>query len=213
MIEEFAREYFKLLSHDYKGINLTRILDWHDFYQKQIMDAIVPSQQSHLFAKTISDNEVVVDVGFGGGVPILPLAYVFPNVQFVGLEARRKKVDVVSDIAHRLGLANVKLCHYRLEDVVIDRRCTLTFKAVGEIGKMCSLLRYTEKIWVYFYKGPRFDLKEDLNTLRGNWTIVERTKYSIEGTTGRELIGISPKKVPRGTSKKDKNVVKLSEII
>ncbi|MFO0484720.1 MAG: RsmG family class I SAM-dependent methyltransferase, partial [Sphingobacteriia bacterium] len=47
----------------------------------------------------------VLDIGCGGGLPGLPLALLFPQVQFTLLDSIGKKIDAVRDMAQQLGLA------------------------------------------------------------------------------------------------------------
>ena len=58
----------------------------------------------------------VVDFGTGGGLPGIPLAIAFPDVQFVLLDSTRKKVEAVADMARTLGLTNVATHWGRAED-------------------------------------------------------------------------------------------------
>ena len=57
----------------------------------------------------------VVDIGTGGGFPMLPLAIFWPEVQFVGADATAKKLKVIEAIAAEIGLANLTTVHTRVE--------------------------------------------------------------------------------------------------
>lgn len=57
----------------------------------------------------------VVDWGTGGGLPLIPLAVLFPEVHFVGVDAVDKKVRAVRTMARRLGLENCTARHVRAE--------------------------------------------------------------------------------------------------
>ncbi|ATH09445.1 hypothetical protein BIY24_16300 [Halobacteriovorax marinus] len=213
-MKEFAKKYHDLLTGEYGGINLTRITTFEEFYQKQIVDSIIPLEVSKVFKKTLENNKVVVDVGFGGGFPILPLAYLYPDKKFIGFEARGKKAKVVQEIADKLGLKNVKCYHQRIETVNIDIPIMMTFKAVGTIEKFVPMIKYREDMTVFFYKGPSFYELEELEPTEKKWKVVEELFYDLEGTDGRTLIGLKNKTVPRGTLKKEiKNLVNLSQLI
>jgi 16S rRNA (guanine527-N7)-methyltransferase len=213
-MKEFAIKYHELLTGEYKGINLTRITSFDDFYQKQIVDSVLPLTESKVFKESIETNKAVVDVGFGGGFPILPLAHLYPDKKFVGFEARAKKAKVVQEIAQKLGLKNVKCYHHRIETVNIDVPCVITFKAVGTIEEFLPKIKYRELVSVFFYKGPSFYELEELESVVKKWKIIEEMFYDLEGTDGRTLIGLQNKTVPRGTLKKEiKDLVNLSQLI
>ena len=69
---DFSLKYLQILKTDLAGLNLTNILDDEEFYHKQILDSINPYLQSASFQAEVKEKGVVVDVGFGGGFPILP---------------------------------------------------------------------------------------------------------------------------------------------
>ena len=77
----------------------------------------MPETESKVFKNCLEKTKLMVDVGFGGGFPILPLAFNNPDKKFIGFEARAKKAQVVQKIAAALGLTNAKLMHQRLETV------------------------------------------------------------------------------------------------
>lgn len=74
----------------------------------------------------------VLDFGTGGGFPGIPLAIVFPEVQFHLIDSIGKKIRVVQDITERLGLKNVTTDQVRGEQLtarytyVVSRAVTST---------------------------------------------------------------------------------------
>lgn len=210
---DFSIRYLHVLKTKLAGLNLTNILDPDEFYHKQILDSINPYLQSELFKSHVQKRGVVVDVGFGGGFPILPLAKLLPEIKFVGVESKRKKVDAVRLIAEELGLKNVTLVHSRLEDFLFDVPATITFKAVGTAKDYLPVInRTTSDISVFLYKGPNFMELEgkDLPFLAKEWKLLENQEISVPGTQQRFLVSFQAQNVPRGTSK---TLVKLSELL
>lgn len=210
---DFSIRYLNILKTDLAGLNLTNILEQDEFYHKQILDSILPYQESKLFQQSIKETGVVVDVGFGGGFPILPLAKLLPEVKFIGVESKRKKVDAVTLIAKKLGLDNVKLVHSRLEDFLFDKPATITFKAVGTVKDyLPAIQRTSDKYKVFFYKGPNFEELEgkDVFKLKNYWSLLDNQEIKVPGTTQRFLVSFGAQNVPRGTSK---TLVKLSDFI
>ncbi|HXH31845.1 MAG TPA: RsmG family class I SAM-dependent methyltransferase [Bacteriovoracaceae bacterium] len=210
---DFAIRYLQIIKTTFNGLNLTNILEHDEFYNKQILDSINPYLQSDLFKKDIERTKLVVDVGFGGGFPILPLAKLLPDVQFVGVESRKKKVEAVQLIAQELNLTNVKVVHSRLEDFMFDRPATVTFKAVGTVNDFLPIIhRDNFPMKVFFYKGPGFAEQEGMNLkkIEKEWKLIENQEIKVPGTQQRFLVTFASQNVPRGTIKK---LVKLSEIV
>jgi 16S rRNA (guanine527-N7)-methyltransferase len=210
---DFSTRYLNILKTKLNGLNLTNILDQDEFYHKQILDSINPYLQSELFKASVQKRGVVVDVGFGGGFPILPLAKLLPEIKFVGVESKRKKVDAVKLIAEDLGLTNVKLVHSRLEDFLFDRPATITFKAVGTaLNYLPAIQSTTADLSVFLYKGPNFmELEgQDLPKLKNFWKLRENQEIEVPGTQQRFLVSFDCQNVPRGTPK---TLVKLSDFL
>jgi 16S rRNA (guanine527-N7)-methyltransferase len=205
MIREFSDKYLELLKGEFGGINLTRIESPEEFFQKQIRDSILPLEESEIFKKCLDTTKVMVDIGFGGGFPILPMAFMNPDKKFYGMDARAKKAQVVSQIANRLELKNVKLMHQRFEEVIFNRDAVVTFKAVGKVCDLLPLLKTNNNLYVFFYKGPNFYDLEEIEPMLNDWEVIEETSYDVPGTEGRLLLGFKNKKVLRGT-KTSKNI-------
>jgi 16S rRNA (guanine527-N7)-methyltransferase len=58
-----------------------------------------------------------MDAGTGGGFPGIPLAILFPKVQFYLVDSIGKKITVVQEVAKGLGLENVNAEKLRMEQV------------------------------------------------------------------------------------------------
>ena len=58
----------------------------------------------------------IMDLGTGGGFPGIPLAILFPEVQFHLVDSIGKKVKVATEIANAIGLKNVTFRHCRAEE-------------------------------------------------------------------------------------------------
>jgi len=67
-----------------------------------------------------TDRKRVADIGTGGGLPGLPMAIAYPNVDFLLVDSVGKKLTAVQDMADELGLANVQTHHGRVEELVDD---------------------------------------------------------------------------------------------
>lgn len=212
-LQEFSKKYLDLLKGEFSGINLTRIDSPEEFFQKQILDSVLPESESKVFKNALEKTNLLVDIGFGGGFPILPLAFTNPDKKFVGFDARAKKVQVVQKIAKILELDNVTLKHQRLETLDFDVDAVITFKAVGKVEDYLPLLRTSKTLYVFFYKGPNFYELEDIEEmLEKDWELIEEKAYDVSGTEGRLLIGFKNRKVLRGTIQTEK-IIKFSSLL
>lgn len=212
-MKEFAKKYLDLLTGEFAGINLTRITTPEEFYQKQIIDSVMPETESKVFKNCLEKTKLLVDVGFGGGFPILPLAFNHPDKKFFGFEARAKKAQVVQKIAGYLGLTNAKLMHQRLETVDFDVDTMITFKGVGKVSDYLPMIRTNKTVCVFFYKGPNFYELEDIEEMiETDWELIEEKSYDVPGTEGRILLGFKNRKVLRGTMVTEK-IIKFSSLV
>ena len=72
----------------------------------------------------------IMDVGTGGGFPGIPLAILYPEVDFYLIDVKKKKIKVVNEVAAGLGLKNVKAEQKRAElvkqefDFIVSRAVT-----------------------------------------------------------------------------------------
>lgn len=72
----------------------------------------------------------IMDVGTGGGFPGIPLAIMYPEVDFYLIDVIAKKIKVVNEVASALGLKNVKAEQKRAElvkdnfDFIVSRAVT-----------------------------------------------------------------------------------------
>lgn len=171
----------------------------------------MPLEKSKLFLIEVKKRGILVDIGFGGGFPILPLAKAMPEIKFRGFDARAKKANVVTQIAERLGLKNVKLSHGRLEEILFDKPVVITLKAVGKVTDFLPLIKTNSSVIVFFYKGPNFYELEEIDSLEKDWELVEEISYDVLGTEGRMLLAFKNKNVLRGTI--DKKLFKFSELL
>lgn len=211
-MKSFAEKYLEVLNGELKGLNLTRITSPEDFYIKQIIDSIEPLNQCPDFKRSLESKQPLVDVGFGGGFPLLPLAKLYPNKIFIGLEARKKKVEAVKLISQKLNITNVKIYHQRLEEVEFDIPAVLTFKAVSDISILLPMICGHEQQRAYFYKGPKCEEKENIKAKILNWKKFSDHEYRLNTTNERRLLGFKGVTVPRGTNS-NKPLVKLSNLI
>ena len=93
-------------------------------------------------AKVISfkGGTKVLDVGTGGGFPGIPLAIMFPEVDFFLVDSIGKKIKVVEGVAGALGLKNVTARQVRVETMK-EKFDFIVSRAVTDFPDFVSLTR------------------------------------------------------------------------
>ena len=82
----------------------------------------------------------VLDVGTGGGFPGIPLAIMFPEVQFTLIDSIGKKIRVATEIAASIGLTNVTCKQLRAEEEK-GRYDFVVSRAVMPLGDLKKLVQ------------------------------------------------------------------------
>jgi len=209
-LDIFTDKYLDFLNGPLKGLNLTRILGREDIFNKQILDSILPIRQSAAIASILESRDTIIDVGFGGGFPLFPLAIELIGKRVIGIESIGKKVNACRLIRDSLQLSNVRLVNSRLEKILIDSDALITFKAVGLIQDLLDFVHVAPScnVSVLFYKGPSY--KDEISFQNPSWRLAEIFEYKLPDNSVRSTLLYD--NVPRGTIK-NKNLVKLSELI
>lgn len=93
-------------------INVISRKDIQNLYINHILHSLSIAE----FVKFKSGSRIL-DMGTGGGFPGIPLAIMFPDVQFHLVDRIGKKLKVALDIAEKIGLKNVTVQHGDIKEV------------------------------------------------------------------------------------------------
>ena len=84
----------------------------------------------------------ILDVGTGGGFPGIPLAILFPDVQFHLVDSIAKKIKVVNEVVEGLNLQNVKSINGRVE-AINDQYDFIISRAVAQMETFVRWVKYS----------------------------------------------------------------------
>ncbi|MCR9264908.1 MAG: 16S rRNA (guanine(527)-N(7))-methyltransferase RsmG [Flavobacteriaceae bacterium] len=145
-----------------KKINVVSRKDIDELYLRHVLHSLGIAK-----IQSFNEGSRILDVGTGGGFPGIPLAILFPEVQFTLVDAIGKKVKVVQEVVEGLGLDNVTAHHTRVEDLdgqfdfIVSRAVaampTFVHWTKGKIKKDSA---HARKNGILYLKGG--DLEEEL---------------------------------------------------
>ncbi len=183
-IEDYQNKQFEMLPGIYSDWNSKiNVISRKDIDQLNVRHIL----HSLGIAKVIqfSDATRILDVGTGGGFPGIPLAIMFPEVQFHLIDSIGKKIKVVDEIANALNLKNVSTDHIRAEkvkgkfDFIISRAVTRLpdfYKWVSNI--IISTSKNTLPNGVLYLKGG--DFSDELKQIKTASNIYELSDFFDE---------------------------------
>ena len=109
--EQFAQ--LEALYNDWNvKINVISRKDIQNLYEHHVLHSLGIAKVINFKAGTN-----IMDLGTGGGFPGIPLAILFPDVNFHLVDSIGKKVRVANEVATAIGLKNVRFSHARAEEI------------------------------------------------------------------------------------------------
>ena len=116
-------------------INLISRKDFKNLYIHHILHSL-----SILKFIEFKNGTKVLDVGTGGGFPGVPLAILFPEVEFTLIDGIGKKILAVNSIIKDLNINNAKGINIRAEDLS-EKNDFIVARAVGSLDKFYPLIQ------------------------------------------------------------------------
>lgn len=192
-------------------LNLSALRDEDAIWIGNISDSVV-ALDLDVFQK--SDLRIL-DVGTGGGFPLLPLAICKRDCSFTGLDSTQKKLDAIDTMKTALGLSNVSLLSGRTEELGHDsahrqQYDIVTARAVAELNVLLEFCIPFVKVGghVVAWKSMKIEaeLKESLLARAElGCHLIDQYEYELPGDWGKRQLLVFEKtsetdpKYPRET--------------
>jgi 16S rRNA (guanine527-N7)-methyltransferase len=173
------RDHFAALGPLYaewnERVNLISRKDFEHLYERHILHSLG-------IAKVVQFKKGtrIVDVGTGGGFPLVPLAVLFPHCTFHGIDGIGKKIAAVQGVIQGLGLTNCTAEQVRSEDhkqrydVIVSRAVT----TLPEFLRMTRHLVPKGEGRLYYLKGG--ELADELLPIKQRYRVHELSEYFEE---------------------------------
>lgn len=141
-LSDEQKEQFNLLESLYTDwnskINVISRKDINSLYLKHVLHSLAIAA-----VFDFKPGMHIMDVGAGGGFPSIPLAIMFPEVEFLAVDSIRKKLSVIEAVAEEAGIYNITTLHTRAEDIQNRRFDVVISRAVAPIK---SLWQWTHRL-------------------------------------------------------------------
>lgn len=117
-------------------INVISRKDIGNLYERHVLHSLSIAKLINFVPQTR-----IIDVGTGGGFPGIPLAIIFPEVDFTLVDSIGKKITVVKEISKYLNLSNITALNIRSEDIK-QKFDFVVSRAVSQIPLFINMTRH-----------------------------------------------------------------------
>ncbi|MCH2232228.1 MAG: 16S rRNA (guanine(527)-N(7))-methyltransferase RsmG [Crocinitomicaceae bacterium] len=180
-LTDIQKEQFTKLKDIYvhwnNQINVISRKNYDDFYEQHVLHSLGIAKVISFTPKT-----AVLDVGTGGGFPGIPLAILFPEVEFYLVDSIGKKIKVVNEVKNALGLTNVIGKQQRAEEIkhhfdfVVSRAVTRMEKFLPWVrNKIKTKGQNGYPNGLFYLKGG--DLSEEMAPVREYHEIIDLANF------------------------------------
>ncbi len=182
-------QYVGLIQKWNRVYNLTSVRQESDMVSRHILDSlsVLPFLQHAILnneVASLSDSSEgnpaeidVLDIGTGAGLPVIPLALMQPDIQFVSVETSGKKARFQQQVLIELGINNVEVVNERIEQIGLQANIVMSraFTAPTDFLTMSSSF-VADRGYVIVMLGQKERLPQ---TLPNRYTLVALNRASI----------------------------------
>lgn len=167
-ISKFEK-FLEIFKEKNSQINLSAIRDDEGIIEKHFVDSVMLNIFLDFWEEAEAKTKVA-DLWTGWGFPLLPLAIINPEIDFVWIDSVWKKLKAIDEFCEKLDLKNVKTLNWRAEEIGqnIDFRESFDFVVSRATAYLPTLLEYTIpllKVWGIFC-AYKLEDKEELKSAK-----------------------------------------------
>jgi 16S rRNA (guanine527-N7)-methyltransferase len=162
------QQVYELILEGNRQLNLTRITDQEEFWEKHLWDSLRGIAPQGQFMPSLQAGASVIDIGTGAGFPGIPIAIALPNCTITLLDSTQKKITFIDKVLTTLALSNAKTLIGRAEEIGQQRqyRQTYDIALIRAVGTASACAEYAL---------PLLKPNGLAVIYRGNWTEEETT--------------------------------------
>ena len=154
-------------------INVISRKDMDNFYAHHCLHSLSIAKLD-----LIRPGETVVDVGCGGGFPVIPLAVLMPDVKFIAVDSIGKKIKVVNAVVEALGLTNVTTHNGRIEEMKASTYDWVISRAVTDLKTFIGWTWKKTTHGILYLKGG--DVAQEIADARRKTVVHDLSKWYDE---------------------------------
>lgn len=170
-------------------VNLTAITKDTEIAIKHFVDSLA-------LAPYITEDDRLLDIGSGAGLPVIPLKIIRPGIPMVSVDAVAKKIHFQRHVIRILNLQNIEAIHARVEELHKTHRnsfSVITSRAFTRLDRFVSLAAplLTEGGVLIAMKGDHADgeiAETDEVVHAGGFTVTSIQRYSLPYNMGKRVL-------------------------
>ena len=188
-LEKFEK-FLDLFMDKNSKINLSAIREKDAIIEKHFIDSIMLNVFLELSppltppSKGGGQKVKVLDLGTGGGFPLIPLAIINPEVSFTGLDSVWKKLKAVEEFAEQLELKNISTINWRAEEIGQNPKYREQYdyvvsRATAYLPTLLEFVIPLLKVWGIFVAYKLAD-KEELRAAKKAFSRLSSKIYKVK---------------------------------
>ena len=140
-ISQEKLEIYRSLYGIYKDlndkVNLISRKDFENFYLHHIIHSLTITK-----FELIKDENNIIDLGTGGGLPGIPLAIYYNKKNFLLVDSIRKKISAVDKIINKINAKNISTLNNRVENLDIKADIIIC----RSVSSVDNLIQWTKRL-------------------------------------------------------------------